>query len=87
MAKRTRTVQEQLDKVEYQWVKNSDTRVRCQRPSCAFKQSATYHSFVKVLDGVRYIGQFCIECHQPSPFTAEHGFSTAKPSSLEKGKV
>lgn len=87
MAKRVATLQEQLAKTDYAWVKGSDTHVRCLRPSCAFNQRATYHKFVKVLGDQKYYGWFCLECHEPSPFTAEHGYTQTKPSSLEKGKV
>ena len=86
MAKRKLTLQERLDNTEYVWVKNSDTRIRCQRPACRFNQKATYHKFLKVLDEERYYGWFCAECHQASPFTAENGFSQSKPSSLQEGK-
>lgn len=86
MAKRDATLSEQLAKVDYAWVKNSDTHVRCLRPSCCANQKATYHKFVKVLDGQKYYGWFCLECHQPSPFTAERGYTQSKPSSLQEVK-
>lgn len=86
MAKRAASIQELLAKTDYAWVKGSDTRVRCLRPSCAFNQRATYHKFVKVLDGQKYYGWFCLECHQPSPFTAENGYTQSKPSSLQEVK-
>lgn len=82
MAKRVATLQEQLAKVDYVWVKGSDTHTRCRRSSCQFNHKATYHKFVKVLDGQKYFGWFCLECHQPSPYTAEKGYTQDKPSSL-----
>lgn len=86
MAKRAVTLRDQLERVDYSWVKNSDTRVRCLRPSCQFNQKATYHKFVKIVDGQKYYGWFCLECHQPSPYTAENGYTQSKPSSLQEVK-
>lgn len=83
MAKRAVSVSDRLAALPYTWIKNSDTGVRCRRPNCQFKQKATYHKCVKVLDGTKYYGWFCFECNQPSPFTQENGYSDKKPSSLE----
>jgi hypothetical protein len=47
------------------------------------KPRATYHRFVKTLEGGdKYYGWFCFNCFQPSPFTEEHGFSKEIPSSI-----
>lgn len=82
MAKRLATLQEQLARVDYVWVKGSDTRVRCRRPACQFNQKSTYHKFMKQLDGKKYFGWFCAECHHPSPFTEDNGYTQETPSSL-----